>query len=371
MNGYVKDRFNNIEAKHNLEAIADFKRLEEQYIASSAGPKPHVGYICLRVPPETIEACGADAVRIVPRPGYDPSTFTPIRPDGCSFCRSVPAILETNYYRNLDAVIAGACCDQMRRLMDTLKNLLDVPVILFGAPRTWNADPDYFREEMVSALLKIEAVTSHSPTETELLERIKAHNNLKNTVNHLRRQDKLPTALLQKIACSILPPEEILSFLDGHQNWSTINADIRLMLVGSIPGVWELDIIESNGSRVVADSTCLGDRVFYRLTSEEGDPIHQLYKTYVEDNLCPHRRPVTPTIDYVKNLMDERRVDGVVYRSVKYCHPWGLMAERMKKELDAPILIVDDDLTSPAVENFRTRMGAFTEMLKMRSRRRA
>lgn len=371
MNKHVKDRSNKTLAFLNPDAAADFERLEKQYMASSAGSRQRVGYLCLRVPPEYIEACGADAIRIAPRPGYDSSIFTPIRPDGCSFCRSVPAILETNSYCNLDAVIAGACCDQMRRLMDTLRDLLDVPVILFGAPRTWNADPDYFREEMISAFRKIEDITGHSPTGTELLERIRMHNNLKNTVNRLRQGDKLPTAFLQKIAGSILPPEEILTFLKSNQNHTAINADIRLMLVGSIPGVWELEIIESNGSCVVADATCLGDRVFYRQTPEEGDPIHQLYKTYVEDNLCPHRRPVTPTFDYVKNIMIERRIDGIVYRSVKYCHPWGLMAERMKKELDAPILIVDDDLTSPAVENFRTRVGAFTEMLKMRLRRRA
>ncbi|TKJ39140.1 hypothetical protein CEE37_12025 [candidate division LCP-89 bacterium B3_LCP] len=352
-----------------MDVITGFDRLEKHYLASESRPK--VGYLCLRVSPEYIEACGADALRIAPRPGYDLSAFTPIRPDGCSFCRSVPAILETDVYRNLNAIIAGTCCDQMRRLMDTLNDLLDIPVILFGAPRTWNADPDYFRGEMIDAFGKIEEITGNAATETELLERIRVHNNLKNSVNHLRRQEKLPTALLQRISCSILPPEEILSFLSNSRDLPAIPAEIRLLLAGSIPGVWELDVIESNGSRVVADATCLGDRVFHRLTSEKGDPVQQLYQTYVEDNLCPHRRPVTSTIDYLKNLMDERQIDGVVYRSVKYCHPWGLLAERMKKELEAPLLIVDDDLTSPAVENFRTRVGAFTEMLKMKLRRRA
>jgi benzoyl-CoA reductase/2-hydroxyglutaryl-CoA dehydratase subunit BcrC/BadD/HgdB len=349
----------------------EFDEIEARYRASSAGIRPRVGYICLRVPPEYIEACGADAVRIAPRPGYDPSAFTPIRPDGCSFCRSVPAILETEHYKGLDAIIAGACCDQMRRLMDTLKDLLDVPVILYGAPRTWNADPDYFRGEMVRAFEKVSEVTAHSPTESEISKRIRVHNDLKETVMRLRRVDRLPTVLLQDIARSILPPEEILSFLKSFTTRAPMKVDIRLMLTGSIPGVWELEIIESNGSRVVADATCLGDRVFHRQTQEGGDPVQQLYLTYVEDNLCPHRRPLTPAIDYIRELMAERRVEGVVHRSVKYCHPWGLLSERMKRELQAPVLIVDDDLTSPAVENFRTRTGAFIEMLKMKSRRSA
>lgn len=359
------------EVAMDSEDERDFRLLEEDYLRSASAGKPKIGCLCLRVPPETIEACGAVPIRIIPRPGYDPSGFTPIRTDGCSFCRSVPAILKTEYCQNLSAIVAGACCDQMRRLADVLASESDIPVIFFGAPRTWNADRDYFRGEMSKALRRVEGIAGRRATDSNLWNRIRARNDLKRRVDRLRQEEKLPNALLSRIAGTLLPPEKVVSFLSRYENRPPMSVTIRLLLAGSIPGVWELNVMEANGARFVADATCLGDRVFYHLTCEEGDPVQQLYETYVENNLCPHRRPVTPLIEYVRELSIQKRVDGIVYRSVKFCHPWGLLAERMKKELPVPFLRVDDDLTSPAVENLRTRVGAFIEMSKMRRARSA
>ena len=363
--------------------IQTFQELEREYLRQDSKAKSRVGYLCLRVPPEYIQACRAVPLRIIPRSGYDPSGrkaltshktltgFTDIRTDACSFCRSVPAILQTESYHNLNAIIGGACCDQMRRLMDTLQKDLDIPVILFGAPRTWNADRGYFRAEMHNALCRIAEISGHVPTQYELWDRIRINNKLKLIVNRLRHQGKLSNSLLQKIASSPLPPEKVIEHLKGFENRHPITAEIKLMLAGSIPGTWELEVIEGNGARVTADVTCQGDRVFHDPVVENGDPLAQLYETYVENNLCPHRRPVTPLIEYMRELAAQRHVDGVIYRSVKYCHPWGLLAERMRNELGLPTLIVDDDLTSPAVESFRTRVGAFIEMLKMKLKKTA
>ncbi len=351
--------------------LFDFQKLEEDYLASISGVKPLIGYLCLRVPPEYIEAYGAVPIRIAPRSGFDPAENGLIRPDGCSFCRTVPAILKTPYYRNLSAILAGACCDQMRRLMEVLRGDSDLSAYFFGAPRTWNSDRHYFQEEMVKAFDKLKKITGRSLDESVLRNRIQAHNELNNIVNRLRDQDKLPNSLLREIACTPLPPEDVISFLKRFDNQPPRKIDIRLMLAGSIPGIWELELIESNGAKIVADVTCLGDRVFHHLTPDCGNHIDQLYDIYVESNLCPHRLPVTPLLDYIKDVIARRKIDGVVYRSLKYCHPWGLLARRVREELELPVLTVDDDLTSPAVGNFRTRVGAFTEMLQMRARRTA
>jgi len=332
--------------------------------------RPRVAYLCLRVPPELIEASGAIPIRIAPREGFDKSINGLIRSDGCSFCRSVPAILQTPYYQNVKAVIGGACCDQMRRLLDTLRSSMDVPVILYAAPRTWQPNRSYFLDEFKQSF---EYLFKHLGLKLELEhlgETIKKSNRLKSRVADLRRKGKLPNAVLQHLAMLPLSVEGKLSFLKQIGDEAD-QGSIRLGLLGSIPGIWELTEIERSGGTVVADMTCLGDRVFQPLADETIDPWEALYDAYVEKNLCPHRRPVDPLIDYVKKMVAERGLHGVVYRSVKYCHPWGLLADRMKKDLDLPMLVVDDDLTSPAVSNFRTRVGAFIEMLQSRGRRRA
>ncbi|MBC8276916.1 MAG: 2-hydroxyacyl-CoA dehydratase, partial [FCB group bacterium] len=188
-------------------------------------------------------------------------------------------------------------------------------------------------------------------------------NQLREIVKNLRAENRLPNSLLHKIAASPTPPEMITEFLQ-NTDFPVIDPPVRLMLAGSVPGHWELELIESMSAKVVADGTCLGDRAFHDIVPENGDLLKNLYDSYIENNLCPHRRPQNRVIDYIHHLAEERHVDGIVFLTLKYCHPWGLSAVRFKDELGYPFLRLDDDLTSPAPGNMRTRVGAFIEMLK-------
>ena len=357
--------------KQTLENIMTaFMDLEKSYLSEISSNKPKIGYLCMRTPVEIIEAMGGVPVRIVPRPGFDTNHFSTVRPDGCSFCRMIPSILKTEYYDGLSAIIAGSCCDQMRRVMDTLLRDLDIPVILFGAPRTWGSDKDYFLGQMTGAFNILAEFLNTLITVEKVSDSIKSRNNLRKLVIELRRLKKLPTMLLHKLAASPLPPGDIINFLNKI-DYSKDNNSIDILLAGSITNSWELDELEHAGANIIADVTCLGDRVFHETVVEIGDPFESLYDTYVEQNLCPHRRPMTPLIDYMRNLALEREAQGIIYLTLKYCHPWGLNAVRMKSELGLPFLHVDDDLSSPAKGNFRTRIGAFIEMLKVRKLREA
>ena len=53
---------------------------------------------------------------------------------------------------------------------------------------------------------------------------------------------------------------------------------------------------------------------------------------------------------------------------MKYCHPYGLAATRIKSMLKMPFLRIDEDLDSQAEGNLRTRIGAFLEMLEAKKR---
>ncbi len=386
----------------NEICVEDFTQLESEYLSSVS--KPLVGYLCLRVPVELIEAYGGVPIRIVSQPGIEPERYTFIRSDACSFCRSVPAVMNSEPYRRLDAVIAGACCDQVRRLMETLNDNLDIPVIFYGAPRTWDCDKSYFLTEMSDAFDRLGETIGTQYSEGELIREgelkrvgadlsspialglsklaptrpghfrertldqyIDSRNRLRKLVSQLRDKGGLPGMLLQRIASSPLPAENVMDFLNALKPERNSGGRVRLMLVGSIPSGKELALIEEMGGLVVADATCLGDRVFILPVSQSNDPIEFLYHHYVENNLCPHRRPYTRLIEYIKEMIERRKIEGVIYRSVKFCHPYGLAATRFKTELNVPFLELDDDLTLQAVSSFRTRIGAFVEMLEVRT----
>ena len=342
--------------------LEQFVQLETEYL--SRVTKPLVGFLCLRVPVELIEACGAVPVRIVSTPDVLLEGYSSIRTDACSFCRSIPFMLNTKPYNRLKAIIAGTCCDQMRRLTETLNNILDLPVILFGAPRTWHSDKSYFIAEMRRAFDRLGEVTGTSFNKDELNHFIENRQRLRKQIMLMRDTETLPTDLLNRIAGSPLPAEQIIAFLEKIEPVPQSDNKIRLMLVGSIPSGKELYITQEIGGQIVADATCLGDRAFTIPNSTNSDPIEFLYQHYVEDNLCPHRRPYHPLIEYVRVLAERRKVDGIIYRSVKFCHPYGLAAFRFKTELNVPFLHLDDDLSLQAVSSFRTRIGAFIEMLE-------
>jgi len=348
-----------------LNIITKFDVLENQLLSEEANKKPLVGYLCLRTPVELIEAMGATPIRIVPTPGFNVYDYGNIRPDGCSFCRMLPSFLKTEKYKNLSAIIGGACCDQMRRAMDTLKRDMDIPVFLYTAPRTFNQGTSFFLNEMKSSFEQLAESLDLEIDKGLAKDYIDARNKLRERINCLRESGSLPDSLLHRISASSLASGSILDLLDKIESIKSDVHSPKIMLAGSIPGTWELAEIEKTGAEVVADVTCMGDRAYKDLDRRDGDPFENLYDVYIENNLCPHRRPITNLLDYIHDLAQSRKIDGVIYLTLKYCHPWGLSAERMRKTLSGiHFMKLDDDLTSPALSNFRTRVGAFIEMLQ-------
>ena len=376
--------------------ISKFHALEQDFLKKKLSQKPLIGYLCLRVPPALIEAYGAVPKRITVDSGVDPGISNPIRNDGCSFCRTVPAMLKREPFNQVKAIIAGACCDQMRRLTEVIKNYNGIPTFFFPAPRSWNNDKDFFQSEMLKSFEEMGSMLGLKLKQEKLSELSETRFELNRLVLELREQRKLPVGLLHRIAQSPLPSEAITDFLNHYNSFPVNYNGIRVMLMGSIRSGKEISIIEEAGGNVVADATCLGDRAFLYPDGKYLEGGHScppeartinptkggqecppsrinyeimdtLYDHYIENNTCPHRRPYTPLIDYARELAELRQVEGIIYRSVKFCHPYGLAAKRFKTELNLPFLEIDDDLTLNASSSFRTRIGAFMEMLQART----
>jgi len=349
--------------------VKDFTGLESEYLESIEGRRSLVGYLCMRTPVELIEAYGAVPIRIVSSQVAVSSGFNPIRNDACSFCKQVPELMKLDSYKYLSGIIAGSCCDQMRRTVDVLNETLDIPAIIYSAPRTYGQNASFFLNEMKAAFAKLADSLRLTIDENELHKAIKSRKQLRKLVNQKRYDGAISAPLIHKLAGSCLPAEKIIEFLTGLKPLPVNSDSVRLMLFGSIPSGKEILLIEEVGGYVAVDLTCLGDRVFEIKQNLPEEPFEFLYKHYIEHNNCPHRRSYAPLIDYAKQQIKRGAIDGIVYRSVKYCHPFGLAAKRFKEELGMPFLELDDDLTLQATGSFRTRLGAFVEMLEAQKRR--
>jgi benzoyl-CoA reductase subunit C len=75
---------------------------------------------------------------------------------------------------------------------------------------------------------------------------------------------------------------------------------------------------------------------------------------------------VVERIDYVKNMVKEFNVDGVIYERMRYCDLWGGQILLLRKELktaNIPLLELEKDYMIGATGQLKTRAQAFLERI--------
>jgi benzoyl-CoA reductase subunit C len=144
----------------------------------------------------------------------------------------------------------------------------------------------------------------------------------------------------------------------------------RLMLLGSVNNDFGLiEMIENCGARIVIDDYCTGNRYYQSQIVPMEDRLSALSNRLIEKPPCPlkdlsmDRRRVT----HISKLIDEYRVEGIVYTIQKQCDSHGLdypAVQAMVETKGIPMLKLELDFSS-AIEQYRTRLEAFIEMLEV------
>jgi benzoyl-CoA reductase/2-hydroxyglutaryl-CoA dehydratase subunit BcrC/BadD/HgdB len=140
------------------------------------------------------------------------------------------------------------------------------------------------------------------------------------------------------------------------------------MLVGSLcsqPDVYTL--IEKAGADVVWDDLCTGSRYFDGLVDEAGDPIKAIAERYYHRVICPakHSSP-TARGENLARLVDEHKVEGVIFLMLKFCDPHAFDYPDLKGVLDrkkVPSMLLEIEGQLPPEGQLLTRFETFIEML--------
>jgi benzoyl-CoA reductase subunit C len=159
--------------------------------------------------------------------------------------------------------------------------------------------------------------------------------------------------------------EEALKELPKRKNVG--NQGPRLMLLGSENTNLEfIRFIDSLGGRVVIDDYCTGSRYYDTEVIPEENRLGALATRIINRAPCPMKDlPVRRRPAHITKLVDEYKVQGVIFTPNVKCDPHGLespMIEKTLKEKDIPMLRLEMDLAIP-VGQFRTRIEAFLEIL--------
>jgi benzoyl-CoA reductase/2-hydroxyglutaryl-CoA dehydratase subunit BcrC/BadD/HgdB len=373
----------------SFPAFDEINSLVENYrqVITQSG-RPAVGWFCAYTPVELLRAAGLFPYRILPGPGRSMTKADSyIDRNFCPYVRTCLGEALEGKHGDLKGLIVVNSCDAMRRLYDVWRhNIGGDFVYMLDLPRINNeASIAYYRESLQRLAGEIESHFHVRIDDLSIAAAIIQSNRVRALLRELyyaNRDSGLPLTAAQAgtavRAGTLLPPETLAPLLErlvDEVKASRTEANRgkpRIFITGSIlenPQV--LDLIEECGAVVVADDLCTGTRAVWQPVETGSDPLEGIARHYLGRTPCPRMKDARNRFDHVRRLIDDFRVDGVIFYTLKFCDPF-LFDVPVLKEILAirkiPALSLESDFTPGTMGRVRTRVEAFIEMLRFRTR---
>ena len=363
-----------------------------ELIEAQKNGKKVFGTFCIFVPDEII--FGADAIATGLCGGsqfWVPGGEKVLPTNTCPLIKaSVGARLDRTcpFFRIADMYIGETTCDGKKKAWEILSE--DVPMYVMDLPQM-KRRKDYkaWAEEIVALKDKVEEFTGNKVDSESLKASIKLINDKRRAMARLsefRKNKNIPISgkdclLISQIAFYDDPTRftnmtnALCDELDKRveENFSVFPIGTKRILISGTPLAipnWKLhNIVETSGGAVVCEEMCTGTRYFENLVDESKDSLEDqidaLAERYMGIN-CACFTPNNARVDDIIRLCKEYDVDGVIDVNLKFCNLYdteGFMVERALKEAGIPVLGIETDYTDSDVQQLRTRIGAFIEML--------
>ena len=347
--------------------------------------KKVIGWICTYIPEELLAAAGMLPVRVIGRKAEDiveadAYLYTNI----CTFARSCLEVGLKDDYAFLDGIVAGTSCDPIRRLYDVWKNYLATPFKqILSVPHKITPDSEaFFAGEIRRLKALMEDHFGVKITEDALRENIRIYNDgrelLKKLYDLRKREVPLVSGeeVMEIIQASMrMPRREFNQHLErlldeASRRQPAGDGRIRLLVSGGMLDSPEfMASVESLGAWVVGDELCAGSRYFWNLVDTSLEPIEALAKRYLSHPPCARMRPFETRMNFVQEMVQEFKADGVISEAIKFCDIYGHDKPLVKEKLEAagiPVLELDLEYGMGGLGQIRTRVEAFLEMIKVR-----
>jgi benzoyl-CoA reductase/2-hydroxyglutaryl-CoA dehydratase subunit BcrC/BadD/HgdB len=346
-----------------------------------------VSFACSYVPEEIIMAAGLQPRRMIPeaRPS---EADAHLHPNTCGYVKSLLASLIAAD----DAVGAGFVftnsCDSMRRLNDIWSAHAGRAARFFiDVPKKSDSDSvDFFASELRRFAGNLaEQIPGARLTHESLREAIKGCNESRGLVEEVLLRQRDPTSTVRGSSvfnlCLAGVGSDTTVFADNLRRFledpgPTVSATgPRVVLTGNAihrPDL--LTLIEDSGGAVVGLDTCTAGRHQDRLVAEDADdPLRALAERYLLRAPCARMEGLEARLQYLRDLVLASKADGIVYSMTKFCDAQAYDAPVMQdgfREAGIPFLLVEHNYEWGGLEQTRTRIEGFFEMLSERRVRR-
>jgi len=342
--------------------------------------KKVVGCVSMYVPEEIVYAAELLPVEIIGKLRTFAKADVYLPSFCCSFMRGFLEKLLEGEYRYLDLVVLPSLCDSIWGFYSIWQELApDVRTYLLHYPSRRSKEAlDYFGEEVERFRAFIEKFSGRDISEKDLgatVEVFEKNRRLLKSLYELRKKESPPisgTETLEIVLSSMTMPkprhsqllEELLREIEGRDEYA--KGSTRLLVSGHViddPDV--LRVIEDSGGLVVADDLDTGSRYFWSLTDGAARPLESISKRIFELP-SPYGSPFEDRIRYLKAMVKEFRVDGIVFPTRKFCDPYLFdyaVLGRAMKEDGVPSMLLEYEYPL-AKASLKTRVEAFVEMLR-------
>lgn len=377
------------EAMRYFEEIVGEGRRTEELRAAAA---PRVGLFCNLIPEELVHAAGAIPVRLCA--GAHPTIHSAeeILPrDICPLVKSSfgMAVCGIEPLSLCSAAVIPLCCDAKTKLAQTLNDYLPTWVVDLPGRRDYERDLADWRREVRELADRLGALTGRPITRSSLRDSIELY--------HARAEAFRALYNLRKAHPHILSGRDAFlvteaSFSDDPARWTenvwTLVRELEarakssptpppnfvpILLTGA-PVIWPNwklpNVIEDHGATIVADTLCSGtQRVFDPVQVDEptlDGMLRAVALRYFSASICPSFADSSDRIDRLLELCADFKVRGVISHNLRLCMLFDMESARVRQILRQkviPMLAVQTDYGQEDVEQVKTRVEAFLEML--------
>jgi len=378
-------------------ASYDSPRIKELQEWKAKGGKV-VGTLCVFAPNELILASGAKLVRLCS--GYYDSQHPANELLGdAGLCPLVKSTLGNKMvkcsplFELCDLVVAPATCDGKMKLGEILSDF--IPVLMLNVPRVKTGDTTskMWIEEMKYMMYRLEDLTGQKIKRKHLSRVIKQYNRATKVWGALcdtRKQKRVSLWGRDFVLISQLAMMDELDRWCDHVEELTRQVNQMhaagqfvgrenspRVIVGGSPIIWPNwklpNLIEESDGVIIMDELCSSTRMLQDpIIIDEGSRssmLKAIAERYLYPCTCPCFSPNDERIIRLNNFIKDYALDGMVYHVLRGCHLNNLEASKVDQELrkkHVSMLKIESEYDEGDVEQIRTRVEAFLEMIKSR-----
>ena len=359
--------------------------------AAKAEGKNIVGFYCVFAPQELVlaaDALGFALCATKEEPIADgekalPRNFCPLIKSSYGFA----ATDKCPYFLYSDLIVGETTCDGKKKMFELMQDFKDVHVMKLPPGNLEENDRQYWLSEVGKFKALLEEKFAVSLTDEKLREAIRVLNKERKMMQELAalmQADPVPMSGQDMLKLMwgrnfVFDRSDFAEQLGGiiEDLESSVKAGQgvfpkgakRILLTGVPTGVGSekvLKIIEECGAAVVYIENCSGMKQFVGLVDEEKEPLEAIAEKYL-NTPCSCMSPNPARMELISKLIGEYKIDGVVDLTWQGCHTYNvesrILAKHLKENGQTSLLAIETDYSQSDVEQIRTRVQAFLEML--------